>query len=227
MRQGCPLSPLFIKELTRYEEASGAKINYDKTKGLWVGKWKPRRDEPLSIPWTNGNVKTLGVYFGNDDPARQTFTELLPKVITSTNFWKQFRLSKLAKARVVEIFHASRLWYAARFYPIPPTIGKDLQKAFLDYINYPHKTITISQDEMYKLREHDGAKLVNVQAKSEASKIQWLVQLCSNPILTGHLSLVTDLLGEQKGKLQGLELFFTSKHYARRVLRTTSPLYKR
>ena len=124
-----------IKELTRYEEASGSKINYDKTKGLWVGKWKSRRDEPLSIQWTNGNVKTLGVYFGNDDPARQTFTELLPKVLTSMNFWKQFRLSKLAKARVVEIFHASRLWYAARFYPIPPTIEKELQKAFLDYIN--------------------------------------------------------------------------------------------
>ena len=120
------------------------------------------------------------MYFGNDDPARQTFTELLPKVLTSMNFWKQFRLSKLAKARVVEIFHASRLWYAARFYPIPPTIEKELQKAFLDYINYPHKTITISQDEMYKLREYGGAKLVNVQAKSEASKIQWLVQLCSN-----------------------------------------------
>ena len=51
----------------------------------------------------------------------------------------------------------------------PPTIEKELQKAFLDYINYPHKTITISQDEMYKLREHGGAKLVNVQAKSEAS----------------------------------------------------------
>ena len=44
--------------------------------------------------------------------------------------------------------------------------------------------------------------------------------------LTGHLSLVTDLLGEQKGELQGLDLFFTSKQYARRVLRTTSPFYK-
>ena len=79
-----------IKELTRYEEASGAKMNYDKTKGLWVGKWKSRRDKPLSILWTNGNVKTLGVYFGNDNPARQTFTELLPKVLTSMNFGSNF-----------------------------------------------------------------------------------------------------------------------------------------
>ena len=95
-----------IKDLDRYEEASGAKINYDKTKGLWVGKWKTRTDKPLSLNWTNTNVITLGLYFGNDNPATQTFLELMPKIITSLNYWIQFRLSKLAKSRVIEIFHA-------------------------------------------------------------------------------------------------------------------------
>ena len=37
---------------------------------------------------------------------------------------------------------------------------------------------------MYKLREHGGAKLVNVQAKSEASKIQWLAHIGMPPILS-------------------------------------------
>ena len=32
-----------IKELTDYEDASGAKVNYGKTKGLWTGSWKNRR----------------------------------------------------------------------------------------------------------------------------------------------------------------------------------------
>ena len=76
-------------------------MNYDKTKGLWVGKWKTRTDKPLSLIWTNKNVKTLGVYFGNDNPATQTFLELMPKIFTSLNYWKQFRLSKLAKSRVI------------------------------------------------------------------------------------------------------------------------------
>ena len=29
-----------IKELSDYEEASGAKVNYKKSKGLWTGSWK-------------------------------------------------------------------------------------------------------------------------------------------------------------------------------------------
>ena len=48
-----------IKELELYEEASGAKVNYGKTKGLWTGSW--RRCLPLGIQWTSQNVKNLGV----------------------------------------------------------------------------------------------------------------------------------------------------------------------
>ena len=61
-----------IKEIQDYEEASGAKINYKKTKGLWVGSWKNRRITPMNIKWTSKNVKMLGVYVGNDNPDIQT-----------------------------------------------------------------------------------------------------------------------------------------------------------
>ena len=125
-----------IEDLNAFEQASGAKVNYGKTKGLWAGASKNRTDTPLNIKRMNKNVETLGVYFGNDNPAGETFAKILPKVIRSMNYWKQFRLCKLVKAWVVEIFHASKVWYAARCYPPPPpphthTRKKaPLQKAF-------------------------------------------------------------------------------------------------
>ena len=55
-----------VKELNLYEEATEAKINHKKTKGLWVGSWKGRRTTPFNnITWTSGNVKNLGIFFGN------------------------------------------------------------------------------------------------------------------------------------------------------------------
>ena len=58
-----------IKELGEYEEATEAKINYEKTKGLWTGSWKNRRTTPIeNIKWSSGDVKNLGIYFGNDNP---------------------------------------------------------------------------------------------------------------------------------------------------------------
>ena len=139
------------------------------------------------------------------------------------NYWKQFRLCKLAKARVIEIFHAFKLWYAARFYPIPAPITKTLQKAFFDY--YPHNNVTVKQEEMHELRKHGGAKLIHIQANTEASKIKWLIDLCVDPHLSLHLTLIDRLLGEQKGKCHGKDLFFTTPTYARRVLKICSPFY--
>ena len=46
-----------IKELSDYEEASGAKVNYNKTNGLWAGSWKTRRISPIDIKWTNTNLE--------------------------------------------------------------------------------------------------------------------------------------------------------------------------
>ena len=214
------------KELKDYELATGAKINYTKIKGLWVGKWKNREDTPLSITWTSKNVKTLGVYFGNDNPDKQTFNEILPKITRSLNYWKQFRLCKLAKTRVIEIFHASRLWYAAKFYPIPLNIQKQLQNDFFKHVNYPLEKVTISQQEMTKRREDGGAKLVDIKSKSQASNIQWLMEITTSTQLQTHQELITKLLGIQKGGLQGVDLLFITKEYFQQELKVTSSFYK-
>ena len=144
----------------------------------------------LNIKWTNKNVENLGVFFGNDNPAVATVQKISPKVIISINYWKQFRVSTLAKARVMEIFHAMKLWYAARFYPIPPPLTKALQKAFFEYVNFPHKTVTIKREEMIKLRRHGGSKLISRQANSEASKMKCLIDLCVLSELKTYIDLI-------------------------------------
>ena len=51
-----------IKDLTLYEDATGAKVNLGKTKGLLVGEWRQLsadQDPPMNIKWTRGNVENL------------------------------------------------------------------------------------------------------------------------------------------------------------------------
>ena len=79
-------------------------------------------------------------------------------------------------------------------------------------MNYPHNNATVKQEEVHKLRKHGGTKLIKIQAKTEASKIKWLIELCVDPALNSHLTFVDRLLGEQKGKYHGKDLFFTTKH---------------
>ena len=112
------------------------------------------------------------------------------------------------------------------FYPIPSLTTKALQKAFFDYVNFPFKNVTVKQEEMFKLRQDGVTKLINIQAKSEASKVKWLVDVCVQPDLNIHLALIARLLGEQKGKSTGKDLFFTTKNYARKILNIDSPFYE-
>ena len=147
------------KDLTTYENGTGARINYDKTKGLWLGKWKGRKDDPFEginrnpnqqIKWTSTNVKYLGVYVGNNNPDLCTFQEIIPKVKKRLHYWKPLSLPILSKSRVIEIFHASKLWYAASIYPIPSHFTKDLNDALMDYIVFPKNKAEVNKMEMEK-----------------------------------------------------------------------------
>ena len=214
-----------IKELSDYEEASGAKVNYQKTKGLWTGSWKGRRTTPLGIEWTSKNVRNLGVYFGNDDPSAKTFSDITPKVSKRLHYWKTFKLSPIGKARTTEIFIASTLVYAIKFYKIPDETAKKAQNEIRDFVNFPQKTNTIEQKEMWRLRHNGGIKLPNLMVKSKISKVKWLIELVSSPEMKAHLCLFKRLIGVQKGDISGRDLLFLPRSYILRHLKTESAFY--
>ena len=222
------------KDLLLYEEATGAKVNFEKTKGLWVGKWKYRTDDPFqdlileknkTIKWSSKNVKMLGVYVGNDNPALETFQEIAPDVKRRLHFWKPLRLPILSKARVIEIFHASKLWFAASFYPIPPAIEKDLQSAFLDYLSFPKKKNEISTLEMQKLREDGGIKLISIKHKAEVPKINWLIKMVIDNTLELQKIAASTLVGMQKSGLSLLDTIFSDPSYVKKYFNSTSSFY--
>lgn len=56
--------PIIFDYLSKYEKASGAKVNMKKTKGLYIGTWKQRPPNFRQITWVKDNIKALGVYHG-------------------------------------------------------------------------------------------------------------------------------------------------------------------
>ena len=133
---------------------------------------------------------------------------------------------QINKARVVEIFLASKLIYATKFYPIPTNIQQKLQEAFFEYINFPQKVITIAQKEMWNLKSQGGIKFINIQIKSETSKAKWLIDIATNPELKLNLDIFTRLVGNQKGNISGRDLIFLQKSYIQHQLKTDSVFYK-
>ena len=214
------------KELELFEEASASKINWDKTKGLWAGNWKYRDDKPLFTNWTNKNVEILGIYIGHDEPARKTFNKIQIEMNSSIKYWKQFHFSKLAKSRIIEIFTASKLWYATKFHPIPENITSLIQKQFEDFIYWPKTHHNFRINELHKLRQDGGLKLIDVKAKSLAPKIKWLTQLLENPDLKINQLLMNCFIITTKGHRFGKNVLYADKKYKNHIQSIRSPFYK-
>ena len=170
-------------------------------------------------------MKYLGIYVGNDNPSLQTFNDIVPKIKQRLNFWKPLKLPILSKSRVIEIFHASKLWYAASFYPIPAHLETELNNAFMEYIIFPKNKIEVSRMEMEKLREDGGIKLINIKLKSETPKIHWLVKLITDKELRLHLHIFNSLIGEQTGGLRGQNIIFAEHSYVTKHLKTNNSFY--
>ena len=222
------------KELKEYENATGAKINYNKTKGLWVGKWRHRTDDPFEtlysdndqkIKWTNKNVKYLGVYVGNEQPSTHTFEEIMPHIRRKFNYCKPLNLPILSRAKVIEIFLASPLWYACSFYPIPQKIEKELDELILDFIIFPKKKQEISRTEMEKLDLYGGIKLMKTKLKSQTSKIKWLIDLITDKNLQTHLNVFKKIIGKQKFQMEEEDVIYADKIFLEKHLKLQSPFY--
>ena len=79
---------------------------------------------------------------------------------------------------------------------------------------------------MKKLRKHGGIKLIDIESKVNAYRTMWLIDILTNKNLSTHISIMTILIGKQKGGLQGTELFFTTEQYTKRLLTTNALFYK-
>ena len=79
---------------------------------------------------------------------------------------------------------------------------------------------------LWRLKEHGGLKLVNIQIKSQISKPKWLIELVTNPNLSAHLQLFQRLIGLQKGNISGKDILFLETGYMQRHLKTRNDVYR-
>ena len=193
-----------FRQLEYYEEATGAKVNIQKTEGLLMGKWKNRHDKPFDCKWTNDKVCALGLWIGNKDTSEITFVEQLAKIKRKGTFWKPRKISLIGRVQVVNTFLLSRLWYRTEIFSIPPPILKELDKYLLDFV-WAGKKHEVHKDLLRADLEKGGLKLTNIQNKIAAQRMVWLTKLCNMEVLSFTRVIAEQLLGSFEGDYHGLD----------------------
>ena len=68
------------KAVVRYEEVTGAKINFDKSEGLRLGAWRDSVFLPGPFRWNDRPVRIRGVWFGHSLQLERNWSEVRAKV---------------------------------------------------------------------------------------------------------------------------------------------------
>jgi len=93
---------------------SGLKVNYEKTKALWIGSFQNRTDKleiNQNIKWSSWKVKALGVWFSisKEEAVMLNYQEKKEKISKILSCWQLRRLTLLRKVTGIKSLAACHL----------------------------------------------------------------------------------------------------------------------
>jgi hypothetical protein len=120
-----------------YGAISGATLNMQKTKGLFAGARRNRKDKPLGLKWTSEGRKFLGIYKGNKQTwQEQNWTELRTKIQTSLQQWNKIvhHTSYQGRKRILNQMVGSKLNHIIKVLPPPEDFSSAIHHMFVNFI---------------------------------------------------------------------------------------------
>ena len=155
---GSPSVCLAFEIMQRFYDATGLKLNMEKTQGMMVGS-SCTDDRLPSINWQNKSINILGFEIGNVNP-RTTWQDSLeglrkPKLLIYVPFQTWQAKSLMAKSKLLP-----QITYNAHIYPVDTTSQKLIETEFLNYLtNNP--TISLSMRSLQRPINDGGIKFPN------------------------------------------------------------------
>jgi hypothetical protein len=88
--------------LSKYEKASGSRINYNKTNTFSIGTARHRKPKYNKILWIKENVKTLEVHHGYIVDNAKIWKDIIDRMKHCVQVWKIRKLSYKGKTIIVK-----------------------------------------------------------------------------------------------------------------------------
>ena len=161
-----------------FGNVSGAKINYDKSKGMYLGKWKTRSDHPFGISWID-NHKILGYHFGTGFGEDDIWSKIFVKIDRTLNLWSSRKLSFKGKSTVLNSLCVSKILYYAAATPVPSHYLTLLQRRFFRFI-WNSKYEPIARTTLYLDFNQGGLNVPCLKLKCHSLYLNHLQKIVNN-----------------------------------------------
>jgi len=171
-----------------FEAGTGAKLNMDKCKGLWLGAWRDRVHAPVPIEWSSSKLKVLGVFIKNGNVDTANWHPRIEAVENCLSSWRSQSLSYSGKALVINALALSRIWYVASLVHMPPWVLAELNSIIFKFF-WSGMPDLVARNVVIHDRSKGGFNMVSIALKVNALLVQWICRYLCSP--NSWVSLMT------------------------------------
>jgi hypothetical protein len=147
--------------LSKYEKASGSRINYNKTKAISICTARNKKPKFNKISWIKENVKTLGVHHGYNVDNDKIWKDIIDRMKNCMQVWKSRKLSYKGKTIIVKNLLLSYCGFEIEKKGIPDKFKKEIETLIWDFLS-EGKVNQIKRDVCCLDIENGGMSMVNI-----------------------------------------------------------------
>jgi endonuclease/exonuclease/phosphatase family metal-dependent hydrolase len=174
-----------IKQITDtfldYGEASGTKINLEKTKIMGLGQWKNKQNYPLNLTATN-QLKIYGITHHNNplDTNVEEWKEITGKIKNTLALYKFSTTTIFARSAIINRYIIPKIIYIATAKTISKPTIKHVNKLIREYI-FQGTTRNISHNTLVQNKLKGGINLHDIQTKINTFRLTHIGRIISQP----------------------------------------------
>jgi exonuclease III len=173
--------PQLLNNFTVYGDISGAKLNAQKSTGLFAGSWKHRTDHPLGFRWNGQGGKYLGIYLGNSATwHQQNWTQLATKIQVLLARWKKHPRATSYQDRktILNQLIGAKLTHVITILPPTDAFLKQIHKLFVHFIwqgrHWKHPNF------VYGRQEDGGIGVFHLPTRVQTLRFHFLQKFVEN-----------------------------------------------
>ena len=171
-----------INCLNLFSSISGLRMNYDKTKIIWIGAKRNSNTkymQELKFEWNPTSFRVLGIMFSTniDDIIKLNYGHKLRDVQNLLATWSKRNLTPLGKVTVIKTLAMSKLIHLFANLPDPsPGFLGELSRSFYKFL-WDGKKSKLSKSYVCANYGEGGLRMLDVYSFLAALKISWLKRI--------------------------------------------------
>lgn len=208
-----------ILALNKFQQASSARINWEKCSSLLLGDWQgagpPRL--PQQCKWARDGFRILGLYFGTKGYTEKNWEGLADKVILRIQKWQWIlpHLSFRGRCLVINNLAASMLWHKFTVLDPPKELLLGVQKAFINF--FWDGCHWLPPGVLYLPVAEGGQGLIHLESKILAMRLQSLQKLLYSSDLLPWVVFGLHIINKFGGLGLDKQLFLMQKTMVEKV----------